>query len=146
MGLWGDERVTRWIGGPFTSEQVRERLAQEVVAESEHGMQYWPIFRLSDEAHVGCCGLRPCPGDEAVRELGFHVRCDHWGQGYASEAARAVIAHAWTRPGLCALFAGHHPRNVPSRALLVKLGFTYTHDAFYLPTGLRHPSYTLRRP
>jgi RimJ/RimL family protein N-acetyltransferase len=43
-----------------------------------------------------------------------------------------------------ALFAGHHPANRSSRDLLLKLGFRYTHDEYYAPTGLQHPSYLLR--
>ena len=42
-----------------------------------------------------------------------------------------------------ALFAGHNPKNIASAQLLKKLGFTYTHDEFYPPTGLQHPSYLM---
>jgi len=45
--------------------------------------------------------------------------------------------------GVKALFAGHNPANVASRRVLEKLGFRYTHDEFYPPTGLHHPSYLL---
>ena len=41
------------------------------------------------------------------------------------------------------LFAGHNPENTVSRHLLQKLGFRYTHDEFYAPTGLQHPSYMM---
>ena len=59
MGLWGDERVTRLIGGPFTREQVRDRLMREIANQDDHGVQYWPIFLLTGGEHLGCCGLRP---------------------------------------------------------------------------------------
>lgn len=143
MGLWGDGRVTRLIGGPFSEKQVRERLAREVANRAAHGIQYWPLFRLADDEHVGCCGLRPWPEQDDVLELGFHLRFDHWGQGYAFEAAQAVIHHAFTALRVAGLFAGHHPENAASRALLLRLGFRYTHDAFYPPTGLHHPSYLM---
>jgi hypothetical protein len=42
-----------------------------------------------------------------------------------------------------ALFAGHNPANQASRELLARLGFRYTHDELYPPTGLMHPSYRL---
>ena len=139
LGLWGDPEVTHLIGGPFPAEQVRERLARERAGP----MQYWPIFLLATGEHIGCCGLRP--KQEGVPELGFHIRRAHWGHGYAKEAARAVIRHAFDHLGARALFAGHNPANAPSRALLGKLGFDYTHDERYAPTGLMHPSYLLRR-
>jgi RimJ/RimL family protein N-acetyltransferase len=42
-----------------------------------------------------------------------------------------------------ALFAGHNPENIASKAILARLGFKYTHDEYYEPTGLNHPSYLL---
>ena len=136
--------MTRLIGGPFSREQVRKRLAREIATFREHGMQYWPIFLLTTGEHIGCCGLRPYNAGERVHELGFHIRKAHWRQGYAQEAARAVIAHAFDVLGATALFAGHNPANEPSRQLLLKLGFQYTHDDYYAPSGLYHPSYLLR--
>jgi len=44
--IWGDPEVTRLTGGPFTSQQVGERLAAEIANLRRHGLQYWPIFRL----------------------------------------------------------------------------------------------------
>jgi predicted GNAT superfamily acetyltransferase len=129
--------VTRLFGGPFSLEQVRERLATEMARP----LQYWPVF--DSREFIGCCGLRP--REEGMPEIGFHVRKAHWGKGYAKEAARAVIRHAFDNLGCRSLFAGHHPANDASRALLGKLGFEYTHDEHYAPTGLMHPSYRLRR-
>ena len=142
--MWGDPEVTRFIGGPFSDEQVRERLAREIATCGEHGMQYWPVFLLGSGEHVGCCGLRPYDLAKGVLELGCHVRRTHWRHGYAQEAARAVIGYAFESLGASALFAGHNPANESSRQLLSKLGFRYTHDELYAPTGLHHPSYLLR--
>ena len=145
LGLWGDARVTRLLGGPFGEPQVRERLATEIETQRMHGFQYWPIFLVADDAHVGCCGLKPY-SKEGVLEMGFQLRFDSWGNGYASEAARAVIDHAFSNLGVNTLFAGHHPRNEASKRLLEKLGFRYSHHEMYPPTGLEHPGYVLSRP
>jgi ribosomal-protein-alanine N-acetyltransferase len=145
LGLWGDPRVTELIDarGRLSPDQVRERLRQEIATEREHGVQYWPIFALGSGEHVGCCGLRPYREREDMLELGFHIRSALWGQGYAAEAARAVIQYAFEVLQVAGLFAGHHPRNEASRHLLGVLGFRYTHDGPYAPTGLNHPSYFL---
>ncbi len=146
--LWGDARVTALIGGPFGAAQVERRLREEIARQEAHGVQYWPLFNLADGAHVGCCGLRPSAdqlvaGEPGVFELGFHLRPAFWGRGLASEAAQAVIEHAFTRLRASRLVAGHHPANRDSRRLLERLGFRYTHDALYGPTGLHHRNYTL---
>ena len=143
--LWGDPAVTRFIAkrGRLGTVQVRARLLSEIAGQDQHGVQYWPIFRLETGQHVGCCGLRPFKTESSVYELGVHIRSPFWRQGLAREAAGAAIRHAFEVLGAAWLFAGHHPQNAASRQLLERLGFRYTHDDFYEPTGLYHPSYRL---
>ena len=145
LELWGDPEVTRFIDarGHLSEGQVRERLTEEISTERAHGMQYWPLFLLESDEHVGCCGLRPYGESRQVLEIGFHIRRRRWGCGFATEAARATIAYAFELLSARALFAGHNPANDVSRHLVRKLGFCYTHDECYEPTGLDHPSYLL---
>lgn len=147
IGLWGDPKVTRLIDarGQLSGEAVKQLLDKQIAMEREHGVQYWPIFLLDTSDHVGCCGLRPHDADRRVYELGVHLRPAFWRRGLAEEAASAVIRYAFGRFGAAALFAGHNPNNLASRRLVKKLGFRYTHDEYYPPTGLHHPSYILER-
>lgn len=147
LGLWGDFAVTRLIDarGQLSNDQVRQKLQYEIASEKVYGVQYWPIFLLLIGEHIGCCGLRPYELSQKIYEIGFHIRSQQWGQGFASEAARRVIKYAFEELNVKALFAGHNPQNTSSRKLLEKLGFRYTHDEFYEPTGLRHPSYLLNK-
>ena len=151
LGLWGDIRVTRFIDarGGLSRSQVQERLGAEIAGQREYGLQYWPIFLLESNEHVGCCGLRPYDLSGSIYEIGFHIRSAFWRRGYAYEAATAVMEFAFGRPSgferlnAAGLFAGHNPQNDASRRLLEKLGFRYTHDEYYPATGLDHPSYLL---
>jgi RimJ/RimL family protein N-acetyltransferase len=145
LELWGDPEVTRFIDarGRLSEDQVRDRLTEEINTERAHGIQYWPIFLLDSDEHVGCCGLRPYGEFRQVLEIGCHICVRHWGCGYATEAARATIAYAFESLSTKALFAGHNPTNDASRHIVQKLGFRYTHDEYYEPTGLNHPSYLL---
>jgi [ribosomal protein S5]-alanine N-acetyltransferase len=145
LALWGDPDVTRLIGGPLSPEGVRQRLDAEIASMRTSGVQYWPIFLLAGGAFAGCAGLRPYRLEERIYELGFHLRPAHWGQGLATEAGAAVVAFAFEKVGAAALFAGHHPENTTSRRVLEKLGFHFTHEERYPPTGLKHPSYLLLR-
>ena len=143
LALWGDEEVTKLIGGPFSPEQIEARLSQEISNLTAYGIQYWPIFLLSIGEFVGCCGLRPYKLDQRIYEIGVHIRPEHWGRGYALEASQAIIKYAFEHFGVAGLFAGHNPANEASRRVLEKLGFRFTHHEFYPPTGLKHPSYLL---
>jgi RimJ/RimL family protein N-acetyltransferase len=140
-GLWGDPEVTRLLGGPFSPDAIHARLAREIASHFHYGVQYWPVFLLATGENVGCCGLRPYRREDGVFELGVHLRRAYWGRGFAFEASAAVMTHAFVALGIKALFAGHNPTNEGSRRLLTRLGFRYTHDEFYAPTGLEHPSY-----
>ncbi len=146
LGLWGDYKVTKYFDsrGRLSRGEVKERLQQEIMNQKGHGVQYWPIFLLKSHVHVGCCGLRPYDLSLQIYEIGFHIRSTLWRHGYGREAATAIIAYAFSRLDAKALFAGHNPENEASRYLLGQLGFCYTHDEFYPPTGLNHPSYQLK--
>ncbi len=134
-------------------------LTREIASMGVHNVQYWPLFLLQGDAHVGCAGLRPYTLKDQTYEMGFHLRPeyemgfhlrpDYWGRGLAVEAGQAIIAFAFGTLGAHALFAGHHPANAASRKVLEKLGFGFAYEEFYPPTGLMHPSYLLtsqRRP
>jgi RimJ/RimL family protein N-acetyltransferase len=145
-GLWGNPQVTRFFGGPFSQEKIKERLAHEIALMNTHNVQYWPIFLLADGAHVGCAGLQPYKLDEKIYELGVHLLPPYWGQGFAVEASKAIIALAFESLGARSLFAGHHPENNASRSVLKKLGFEYVGEVFYPPTGLMEPAYIFTPP
>jgi hypothetical protein len=109
--LWGDPKVTALIGGPFTEDQIMERLRMEMASMSAHHVQYWPIFLLENDQHVGCAGLRLYRVDEGVYELGFHIRTAYWGQGIAQEAALAVVKFGFETLGGAGLQScGRRPR------------------------------------
>ena len=145
LAVWGDPQVTRYVGGPFSEQQVAARLAKEIASMREYRIQYWPIFLRESGEHVGCAGMRMYDAAENIFATGYYLRRSFWGMGLAQEAGCAVMAYAFDELEANALFAGHHPENAVSRHVLAKLGFRYTHDELYPPTGLKHPSYLLTR-
>ena len=158
-------------GGIFSEQDILDRLQLEIHNRELYGVQYWPVFEKKTGAFIGCCGLRPYGGEKIIREeageggcrkteetqkqdgaqernrpeivyeLGFHLRPDFWRKGFAREAALAVMRYAFEEKGADWLFAGHHPDNAASAALLQKLGFRFIRKEYYAPTGLMHPSY-----
>lgn len=139
--LWCDSKVMHYLGGPYSAEEVADRLRLETANLVKHEIQYWPVFTVGTGEFAGCCGLKPYDLAQRFYEIGFHFRPQFWGAGYASEAARTVIAHAFDRLNAAALYAGHHPENAASRTLLVRLGFTQIGTHHFARTGLEHPWY-----
>ena len=139
--LWGDPDVTRLISKDgFSPQMIEDRLALEVRSLAQDQVQYWPLF-AADGDLIGCCGLHARPHGEY--ELGYHLRPAYWHQGLATEAAKAVVQYATTQLHAPALIAGHNPANLASKHVILKLGFQYTHDELYPPTGKYSPMYRL---
>jgi len=146
QSLWGDADVMTFLGGPLSDEKVREKMRAEITCFEKHGVQYWPIFQKQTDEFVGCCGLRPWAYTPPEgHELGFHLVKTKWGRGLAFEVAAAVVKHAFETLQLSTLRAGHHPDHVNSKKILLRLGFESADEVFYKPTGLMHPTYTLRK-
>ncbi len=145
LELWGNPEVTKFIAkdGKMSIEQVHQRLKSEIETYNNENIQYWPIYFMETNENVGCCGLRQYDSLNNIFEIGIHLKQKYWGRGFAHEACYTVIEYAFKILRVNALFAGHNPKNIASAQLLKKLGFKYTHDEFYMPTGLYHPSYLM---
>jgi ribosomal-protein-alanine N-acetyltransferase len=146
LSLWQDADVMRYIGGPMTDAEVQARLQAEMDRQNHFGFQYWPMFLRETGAFAGCCGLKPFHDEAGVMEMGIHVARALWGARLGEEATRAIIAYAFSNVGARALTAAHHPENANSKALLLRLGFVYTHDEIWIRTGQSHPFYRLEPP
>ena len=72
---------------------------------------------------IGLCGITL---RDAAPEIGYWLGTDAWGRGFATEAARAVIDHAFGELGCAALQAGARVSNPVSRRVLEKCGFQWT--------------------
>ena len=111
----GNFNVSRWTGRvpfPYGPDDARAFLAH--------------CSTLADDALV----LAIARADELVGvigieqdELGYWLAEPHWGNGYGTEAARAVVDHAFTAPGREELIASYHLGNAASRRILLGLGF-----------------------
>jgi len=147
LELWGNPKVTKYIvaDGKMSKVQVLQRLIREIETYSSNNIQYWPVYLIETNQNIGCCGLRPYDSEKNILEIGIHLKDKYWGKGFAKEACLAVIEYAFETLRVNALFAGHNPQNTESARLLEILGFTYTHDEFYPPTGLQHPSYLMTK-
>jgi RimJ/RimL family protein N-acetyltransferase len=64
----------------------------------------------------------------------------------AQVAGRALVDYGFGLSGVKGIFAGHHPKNEASKNMIEKLGFRYTHDEIYSPTGVAHSCYLLMKP
>jgi RimJ/RimL family protein N-acetyltransferase len=98
------------------------------------------LIALADGTLIGACGLelREGPGAAGTMpELGYWLGAAYWGRGFATEAVRALIDHAFTDLELEALQAGARVTNPASRRVLEKCGFQWTGVGLYRIRALK---------
>ena len=90
-----------------------------------------PVFVITDpdDAVLGCCGITKLDGE--TPEIGYWLGVPYWGKGFATEAARAVIDHAFGTLGHDVLLGGARISNPASRRVLEKCGFQWTGVGLY---------------
>ncbi|MGA7203618.1 MAG: GNAT family N-acetyltransferase [Specibacter sp.] len=130
---------SRWVVQRFigTEPRVMESRTEAVervqrfkaLEHPVHGI--WAVTRKEDNAVVGTLLLKPIPasGEEPLEpsddvEIGWHLHPDHWGSGFASEAAAAVLDHAFAN-GLERVVAVTNPANEASQSVCRRIGMEH---------------------
>ncbi|MFN3946336.1 MAG: GNAT family N-acetyltransferase [Allosphingosinicella sp.] len=129
--------VMRWLGGPAKPEEAVERIRSRVMRwQEERGFTFWVVERRCDGALLGFCGIKIADDEgapvEGEYEIGWRLREDAWGQGYAKEAALASLDFAFARLGAPRVVALTVEENAPSWGLMRRLGMTRRPDLDYV--------------
>jgi len=135
LAVWNDPAFVRNVGdrGIRTLEQAGDALASgPLKLYAEHGYGPYRVALADDDEPIGLCGLfkREYLDDP---DIGFAVLPDFCGQGFAYEAAIAVMDHARHGLGLGRVTAIVSPGNTRSVALIEKLGLRF--ETMVTPPG-----------
>ncbi|MFZ0324940.1 MAG: GNAT family N-acetyltransferase [Actinomycetes bacterium] len=129
--IYRPDEVARWLGArpaPWSSvDAARERLRRWQRAPQDHpGYGLWAVVPDSVGTPVGTVLLVHLRGSDDVDttdvEVGWHFHPEHWGHGYATEAASRLLDHAFTDLGLDTVNAVAYPGNERSTAVMQRLG------------------------
>lgn len=139
VAMLSDPEVRRYLP-PFTPptvETFHSGMQRRHALEAERGYAMWAVEAKDGGAFIGQCGLNLI-GDGPEVEIAYHYRRDYWNQGYGTEAAAAVLAHALGPVGLDRVIGLVVPGNVGSWRILEKVGMRYEGLAGYFGlTGLK---------
>ncbi|MBY0532249.1 MAG: GNAT family N-acetyltransferase [Xanthobacteraceae bacterium] len=114
--------MTATIPHPYTRNDAESWL-EKVSSGRGHSMVLY--VKGEKRVLVGVAGFGH-RGDERNPEIGYWIGEAHWGQGFATEASRALIDHAFSETGIDALSASCRIHNEPSRRVIEKCGFQWT--------------------
>lgn len=125
-----DPAVTHHVAGPWDDPDAhRAFLRDRMTTDFGPGLGYWSLFpKASAETFIGWILLIPCAGIGPEIEIGWRLVQSAWGKGYASEAAHAVVRHAFETAGLQRIIADIRPDNVASIRVAEKAGLIFRGD------------------
>lgn len=150
-----DPRVMEHLPALLSRAESDAQIAAIEAHFARHGFGWWAVERRTDGTLLGTCGLRIARFEAAFTpcvEIGWRLAFAAWGQGYATEAARAARAYGFETLGLTEIVSFTVPHNTRSRTVMERLGMRhdpaedFDHPA--LPPGhalRRHVLYRLRR-
>jgi RimJ/RimL family protein N-acetyltransferase len=115
-------RFMEW--GPNTPDDTRAFLETVVASAREQPRSAYELAITREGEVIGGVGLRVDSVAHQRGNVGWVVRRDAWGQGYATEAARALIGFGVTSLGLHRVEATCEPANLASVRVMAKLGMS----------------------
>ena len=129
------ENVMRWLGGTQPLERMADVVGRLSGYSEDYGHTFWAVERKADGAFLGFCGLKRANGfDSSVTgeiEIGWRLREDAWGQGYAREGAIASLDFAFARLTAPRVVALTIAENRASWGLMLRLGMQRRADLDY---------------
>ncbi len=128
-----DPEVMRFYpSGPRPREWAERGVRSFIRTQEERGFSLWAVVHKADGPLIGYCGLVPqtLNGAEEV-EVGYKLARAYWGQGLATEAARAVRDWGFAHLGVPRLVSLIDPGNAASIRVAEKSGMRHETDAEY---------------
>jgi len=119
-----DVEVMRYITGgePWTEERIQAFVNRQIQLYSERGFCRWKLLLKPSMELIGFCGVGFW-GKALEPEIGWWLARQHWGCGFATEAARVALQDGFERVGLERINSIARPANAASIHIMEKLGF-----------------------
>jgi RimJ/RimL family protein N-acetyltransferase len=122
-----DPAVAAQLAGPLTRQQSDEMIANMEDHFGRRGFGRWALQLVTTGEFLGFTGLSVpafCAPFLPAVEVGWRLAPDAWGQGYATEAARAAVRYGFSELGLAEIISFTAVTNQRSRAVMRRLGMT----------------------
>jgi ribosomal-protein-alanine N-acetyltransferase len=128
--LFADPDVMRYVGTgqPIERAEAQKALTSIVAHWNRHGFGRWAIEDKNTREFVGYGGLRSLLG---TPEVVYHFAKRHWGQGLATEVARACLNFGFNVKGFDRIVAIAKPANAASIHVMEKIGMHFEKETSY---------------
>ena len=126
--LNADSRVMEFFPALKDRAESDASVARFMAHIARHGFGFWAVEVPGVADFVGFVGLKVVDFEARFApcvEVGWRLAYDHWGRGYATEAANASLDFGFTRLGLEEIVSFTVPANRRSRAVMERIGMTH---------------------
>ena len=129
LEVFSDPEAMQFYPKPFDRPMTQTWVERNIQRYTQYGFGLWALMLKESGELIGDCGLvlQAVDGVEAV-EIGYHVRRDLWGLGFATEAAQACRDYGFSQLGCTKLISLIHPANLASRRVAEKTGMRLTKE------------------
>lgn len=137
--ILSDPEVMRYsVRGVLSESATAEFVDWSCQSYALHGFGPWAVVEKGSGELMGFCALNRenVDGVEEV-EIGYRLAPRFWGQGYATEIARATLAYGFEHLGLASIIAIVQPANSASVRVIQKAGFNAFVYSQYHRLGVR---------
>lgn len=117
----------QYFPNTFSEEESNAFVEKTMKVLDDKGYGLFAVENFETEEFLGFVGLNEPTFDAPFTpciEIGWRLHKDHWGKGYATEAAKAVLALAFERLNLTEIVSFTSPLNTPSVKVMEKIGMT----------------------
>ena len=141
FALMAHPDVTRFIAAsPYTWEDaeflVKVRVATQDAMPPSEPLFSFVVTRKTDGTFIGTCLLGREENERTRGYVAYFLHSDFWGNGYATEAARALLAYGFQNTDIDLIFAVCVPENAASFRVMEKVGMRETDPlTFYAKNG-----------
>ncbi|MBA3972278.1 MAG: GNAT family N-acetyltransferase, partial [Bacteroidetes bacterium] len=129
IDLNADPEVIRYTGdGPVKDLQEGQRIINDIILpQYKNKIGRWAVHLKANDEFIGWCGLKFIAKEDHI-DLGYRFFKKHWGKGYASESAKAVLDYGVNTLKLKNIIATAAKENIASINVIKKMGMVYLKD------------------
>lgn len=139
-----DPETMRYYPAPYDRAGVEQWIERNCRRYARDGVGLWAMVLKATGELIGDCGIiRQEVEGEQLYEIGYHLRRDCWGKGFATEAAIACRDWGFANLGVTRLISLIRPENVPSQRVAERNGMQIWKEVDW--RGLRHCVYAIEK-
>lgn len=142
--IFSDPLAMRYFGVVFDRAKMNKWVQSNLDHQAKYGFSLYSVILKEDGRLIGDCGLETDTIDgKLITGIGFDFKRQYWGNGYATEAAKAVLEYGFANFNLDSIYGWIDPENIPSKRVAERIGMV--HDRFVMRGGKRYALYRIDR-